>query len=154
MSGRIYKVGAATVEVGSEQFRAFELTIDAALPTASKLIRETTQGIIRRAMRGGYRPPAEPEVGDHWPVGRRRQPGPQRRFWAANSKRQLFHGTRIRPPFVVEGTLGNAAPYAWTIRRAYPYNHQRVAQHVLVKPFRKGAKAIVKATAKVLARGD
>ena len=154
MAGRSYKVGSATIEIGSAHFRAFERTIAAALPTAGRLIERTTAGIIRDASKGGMRPPPEPIPVNHWPVGRRRKPVGDRRHWVGNSKKQLFHTTRIKPPFVVEGVVGNNAPYAWTIKRAFPYNHQRVAQEVLVKPFRKGSKAIAEATAADMARGS
>ena len=152
MSGRRFTVGSASVEVGSAQYDAFERTIAAALPTASRLIDATTTDIISKASRGGLRPPAQPTVTEHWPVGRRRKPTGDRRYWSANSKRQLFRATRIKPPFIVDGVVGNAASYAWTIRQPFPYNHRRVAQQVLVKPFRKGAKAIAAATAADLAK--
>jgi len=149
---RSFRVGAATIEVGTEQYRAFQRTIDAALPTASRLIEDTTASIVGKARRGGMTTPPEPTIGDGWPVGRRRKPNSDRRYWVANSKRLLFRSTRISPPFVVEGVVGNSAPYAYTIRQPYPFNNRRVANELLVKPFRKGAKVIAKATAKDLSR--
>ena len=147
-----FRVGAATIEVGSEQYRAFQRTIDAALPTAGRLIGEVSRSIIVAAMKGGYQAPAAPVLSTHWPVGRRRRPNADRRYWVANSKRMLFREVRIQPPFVVEGVVGNSAPYAYTIRQPFPFNNRRVAHEVLVKPFRKGAKLIAKATAKDLSR--
>ena len=154
MAGRSYKVGSATIEIGSAHFRAFERTIAAALPTAGRLIERTTAALIRDASKGGMRPPPEPIPVDHWPVGRRRGKTGGRRYFVANSKKELFSTIRIKPPFIVEGVVGNSAPYAWTIKRAFPYNHQRVAHEVLVTPFRKGSKAIAEATAADMARGS
>ena len=152
MTSRVYRVGDATIEVGSAQFTAFQKTIDAALPTAGRLIDETTASIIDDARRGGMTPPIEPRIGEGWPVGRPRKTTGDRRYAVANSKRMLFHHTRIKPPFVVEGVVGNSAPYAYTIRQPFPFNNRRAANEVLVKPFRKGAKVIAKATAKDLSR--
>ena len=154
---RVFKVGSASVEVGTEQYRTFKRTVDRALPTAARRIRRVTRQIKTSAMRGGLRR-ARPVSGirkrraeGYWPIGRPRPPGPGRRYSVANSKRQLFTEERFSPPFTFEGIVGNSAPYAWSIRRPFPRNHQRVAHYLLVKPFRKHAPLIAAAIAKDLA---
>ena len=158
MTKNRFKVGAASVEIGGAEHQAFKRMINAALPTASRIIIRVTRQIKTSAQRGGFGASRrvsgmsrQPQAG-RWPIGRPRRPGPDRDHWRANSKRLIYTEHRFDPPHEFVGVVGCSAPYAWAIKRRFPYSHQRVGHQLLVKPYRKHAPIIAEAIAKDMAK--